>query len=378
MTVRTRAQLNSDADTNLADNTTGDIGADDVRASVKNLADSAILAGDTPELASIELGHATDTTLSRGAAGFIAVEGKRVPSPASQASGDLLYRGATEWERLAKGTALQVLRQNSALTAPEWSTAREVLTATRTYFVRTDGNDTNTGLANTSGGAFLTIQKAIDTVAALDTVIHTVTIQVADGTYTGNTVLKSCVGSGDITIQGNFGTPANVIISVTNANCFQFYALGQTVYTIKDLEMRTITSGGCIFGTGQGLVKFSNVRFGVCAGAHISAYFRSQIEANGNFTTSGNAFWHYFAGFGGFIGVSGVTETYSGTPAFSGANANANNGSIIRLEASTLTGAATGKRYTVTENSVIQTGGGGTSFIPGNSAGTTATSGVYA
>ena len=136
MTVRTRAQLNSDADTNLADNTTGDIGADDVRASVKNLADSAILAGDTPELAGIELGHATDTTLSRGAAGFIAVEGKRVPSPASQASGDLLYRGATEWERLAKGTALQVLRQNSALTAPEWSTAREVLTAARTYYVR--------------------------------------------------------------------------------------------------------------------------------------------------------------------------------------------------------------------------------------------------
>ena len=70
---------------------------------------------------SVELGHASDTTLSRGAAGFLAVEGKRVPSPASQAAGDTLYRGATEWERLAKGTAGQVLTMNAGATAPEWA-----------------------------------------------------------------------------------------------------------------------------------------------------------------------------------------------------------------------------------------------------------------
>ena len=72
---------------------------------------------------SVELGHATDTTLSRGAAGFLAVEGKRVPSPASQAAGDTLYRGSTEWERLALGTAGQVLTVNAGATAPEWQTA---------------------------------------------------------------------------------------------------------------------------------------------------------------------------------------------------------------------------------------------------------------
>jgi len=43
-----------------------------------------------------------------------------VPGPASQAQGDLLYRGASDWERLAKGTAGQILAQNSGLTAPEW------------------------------------------------------------------------------------------------------------------------------------------------------------------------------------------------------------------------------------------------------------------
>jgi hypothetical protein len=43
MTAKNRSTLNSDADTNLADNTAGDISAADVRQSVKDLADSAIL-----------------------------------------------------------------------------------------------------------------------------------------------------------------------------------------------------------------------------------------------------------------------------------------------------------------------------------------------
>lgn len=46
-----------------------------------------------------------------------------------------------------------------------------------TYYVRTDGNDSNAGTANTSGGAWLTIQKAASTVVAGDTV------EVQAGTY---------------------------------------------------------------------------------------------------------------------------------------------------------------------------------------------------
>lgn len=46
MTVKTRAQLNSDADTYLADNTSQDISPSDIRQRVKDLADSAIMDGD--------------------------------------------------------------------------------------------------------------------------------------------------------------------------------------------------------------------------------------------------------------------------------------------------------------------------------------------
>lgn len=41
----------------------------------------------------------------------------------SAAEGDILYRGASSWSRLAKGTASQQLRMNAGATAPEWFTA---------------------------------------------------------------------------------------------------------------------------------------------------------------------------------------------------------------------------------------------------------------
>jgi hypothetical protein len=43
----------------------------------------------------------------------------------------------------------------------------------------------------------------------------------------------------------------------------------------------------------------------------------------------------------------------------------------------TFSGAGTGKRYSVNENSVIETGGSGASYFPGDVAGSAANGGQY-
>jgi hypothetical protein len=70
-----------------------------------------------------------------------------------------------------------------------------------TYFVRPDGNDNNNGLANTAGGAFKTIQKAISMLPQV--LNHTATINVAAGTYAEDVFVSGFVGNGILILQGD-------------------------------------------------------------------------------------------------------------------------------------------------------------------------------
>jgi hypothetical protein len=70
-------------------------------------------------------GTANQVLLSAGpaaAANWGFVNGSSI-SIASQAQGDLLYRGASAWERLAAGTSGQLLQTKGAGAAPEWVSA---------------------------------------------------------------------------------------------------------------------------------------------------------------------------------------------------------------------------------------------------------------
>ena len=257
---------------------------------------------------------------------------------------------------------------------------RETLTANRTYFVRTDGNDANNGLANTSGGAFLTIQRAVDVAASLDMSTFDVTIQVADGTYTSPTTLKKTLGSGTVIIQGNAGAPANVLISTTDATCF-FASDMASVYTIRDLEMRTTTSGHGINVEGPGLVQVTNIRCGpkASSGAHLRTVGTGTIKAIGSYTVSGGAGFHLLTGYLGNVILNfGITVTYAGTPAFAVANVYTDALSYIQGSLTTQSGAATGTRFIATLNGVVNTGAGGVNFWPGSAAGSAIFGGQYA
>lgn len=62
-----------------------------------------------------------DINISRGSPLGANVDGSEI-AIASQAEGDILYFNGTAWVKLAKGAALQYLRQNAGLTAPEYAT----------------------------------------------------------------------------------------------------------------------------------------------------------------------------------------------------------------------------------------------------------------
>ena len=119
--------------------------------------------------------------------------------------------------------------------------ARDVFTAARTYYVRTDGNNSNNGRSNTASGAFLTIQKALDVVGELDTGIYNVTIQVQDGTWTESLTLEQPLGHGNCILQGNTTTPANCVLSVTSANAIFGYSVARWI--IKGFKITVATAG---------------------------------------------------------------------------------------------------------------------------------------
>jgi pectin methylesterase-like acyl-CoA thioesterase len=73
-------------------------------------------------------------------------------------------------------------------------------TANITYYIRTDGSDSNTGLINSAAGAFLTIQHAIDVLP--QTINHTVIINVAAGTYAETVTISGFIGKGTIGLYG--------------------------------------------------------------------------------------------------------------------------------------------------------------------------------
>jgi hypothetical protein len=257
------------------------------------------------------------------------------------------------------------------------SAIREKLAANRTYYVRTDGSDSNTGLVDSAGGAFLTLQKAVNVVAALDIDIYNVTIQVRDGTYTaGLSVSGSWVGSGTVLLVGNTGTPGNCVISTTSANCITISNYGRLTVS-GGFKIQTTTSGiGCAAASGGVLTITGAMEYGACATAQIYAERNGIVVSSANYTINGNSPRHLQALSGGYILTSG-TVTLTGTPAYSGEFARGERMALLE-SVCTYSGAATGTRYAALTGGGINTFGGGANFFPGNVAGAATAPGWYA
>jgi hypothetical protein len=268
--------------------------------------------------------------------------------------------------------ALKVNRTTGFVSFPAMGGPREVLAANRTYYVRTDGSDANTGLANTAGGAFLTVQRAIDAVAAIDLGPFAVTIQVDDGTYTGQVAPKSYVGAGPVTIRGNPTTPDNVVFSTTAHVVVMHSVLGKYVFD----GFKVQNSGGLGFYlTGGSAMDFGNITFGAVVGQALYVTEASAAVQVAPITiTASMGFWGWVE-MGASLTMYTQTINLVGTPNFSGRFLSATRTGAIICTGNTYVGSATGKSYAIDTNGVLIKGG---DAIPGNVAGTTATGGQVA
>lgn len=260
------------------------------------------------------------------------------------------------------------------------------------YFVKTVVDANTVTLATTSGGSaitagsagsgthtatllspYLTIQKAIDTAAALDTAIYNVTIYVSGGTFTGANTLKAPVGAGSVAITG-MGT---TLTSVSTTSADAFFGLGCGTYAINSLKITTTTSGAGIFTSGPGCsVSGTSLEFGAAAQQHVRASSGSAVRLFA-YTISGASPIHYLVEYGARLTTVSVTVTITGTPAFSSQFIKAQKGAIVDVEGVTWSGSATGTRYICDTNSVVNTATGSGTTLPGNAAGTASTGCQY-
>lgn len=266
---------------------------------------------------------------------------------------------------------------NGAGSGLVYATRREILTASRTYFVRTDGNNANTGLTNSAGGAFATIQQALNTVATLDLSIYNVTIQLGiPGTYSGACVVQApFVGSGVVTILGSTSAPQDYVMSHTGI-CVE----ARTGGAIRVSGVRLTSSGSSgIYAQLDGFVQITGaVEFGPCAAAGMVAETGGIVSVAVSYTIAGGGQNHMRARSGGLVRNTAPTITLTGTPAFAWQFAYADRNGLIESFGNTFSGSATGSRYSALNGSGIFVNGGGASYFPGSSAGSATSPGWYA
>jgi hypothetical protein len=148
-----------------------------------------------------------------------------------------------------------------------------------TYYVRTDGNDSNSGLSNISSGSWKTISKALGATG----ITNGDTLYIAPGTYrefatlTNNSVIETRV----------IGDPTSEIFNDVNPGIVRFTSLGS-----DNFSSTTFNSGTTLSGTGksyytfqklyiEGLISLSqcyNIKFEDCKITRISTSPSSSVN----------------------------------------------------------------------------------------------------
>lgn len=261
--------------------------------------------------------------------------------------------------------------------------ASRILTAPKTLYVNAStGSDNNQGLTPTT--AFQTLTRAAAEIANWNLNGFDITINIADGNYTGVAAPKMA-GSGNVFWIGNPTSPSNVVITGTNQTAF---AAAGVSHQLNGVKIQSTGIGGGIGAFSNAYLIAKNIEWGNNTGAMIWAVYASTIRLDGSLKISGGSPGHAYSP-GVFAAAwnsstidctnisSPPTLTVVGTPAFGTAFVQAQSLSNIAMLFASVVGGATGQRYFANLNSIINTNGGGASYFPGDVAGSVSTGAQY-
>jgi hypothetical protein len=259
-------------------------------------------------------------------------------------------------------------------------------TSTSDFFIATNGSDANGD--GSAASPWATLQKAWNTIiSTLDFAGNVVTIHVADGVYT-TPLYASGVAIGatalcPVIITGNAGNAGAVVFNVIGGNCIEA-DIGAALH-LQHVTVESTISGG-IGGAGlatsfSGFIEFVDVTFLACTFAHMFVTAGSRMRVLGNYSIAGPSETHAHASLGSYLDLSNVASDYtvsiSGTPNFSWSFVTAEQGSVIYAPRNIYSGGATGLSYIGESNGIIDTGGHGAGYFPGNQPGLLYTGAQY-
>lgn len=271
------------------------------------------------------------------------------------------------------------------------SASRDVLTADREYFVRSDGSDSNNGFSDTAGGAKATWNGLYSYLTSgVDFNGHTVTMKSGTtNTYSAGLDMTSAwTGGGALVIdlngcsiaetanKGILNTAAQPgLITVKNSA-----GLGTGGKITSSVGSGIQNSASCAMNIGPGIEIGTCLTFGLIANQNALMALVDTLRVSG---ATGQG-W-VAAAFGGVFGTNGSTVQFMNNITYSVETVLALSLSSVDVAGTTFdlnpggTGpfTVTGKRYDATQNAIINSAGGGAAFIPGTVAGTTASGGQY-
>lgn len=243
---------------------------------------------------------------------------------------------------------------------------KEVVTSARTYYVRTDGDDNNDGLSNTSGGAWLTVQHALDFVSQNLIAQAEITIQLADGTYSGNVFAVSPEGTAGITVVGNVSTPTNTKLTSSSGSTVVGARGANVGFNSLEIEA-TGTFSGAVFAANPGSI----ISLNACV---LSAtLYLVQASRNATVTVAGAmslkaAPIGLAANTGGVIvAIGSATFQFISTPNYADAFIKSDTNGVVNLTGASTSGSMTGVKYKLTTGGKFTPTG---LTVTGSSAGT--------